>query len=192
MEPSIINKNDKILISASILTSVLLIPSLDKKISDYMRETNLHKNAIINAVMKGGNIWGVGSVCVSILMYIILKNKEIGLNALKATLIGTTVARCLSVLIGRTRPFASPDNASNFNLLKGLKYSLASLPSGHATVAFAFAAAVDKSTPNSLMKTALLYIMASITAISRVYHDKHWVSDVVMGGTLGYLIGSKI
>ena len=192
MGPSIINKKDALLITAAILTSALLIPSLDKMVSDYMRDTKLHKNAIINALMKCGDIWGPGSICVSILMYIMLKNKEIGLNALKATLIGTTVARGLSVLIGRARPFASPDNASNFNLLKGLKYSLASLPSGHTTVVFAFASAVDKSTPNSPIKTALLYSLASITAISRVYHDKHWVSDVVMGGTIGYLIGSKI
>ena len=59
-------------------------------------------------------------------------------------------------------------------------------------VAFAFAAAADKSTPPSQVKTAILYSIASITAVSRVYHDKHWLSDVIMGGTLGYLIGSKI
>ena len=186
------DKNEIILVTTSTITSALLIPSADKIISDYMRESKLHHSTIINAIMKGGDIWGVGSIVVSLLLYILLENKELGLNTLKATLLGGTLARGLTVITGRARPFASPNNSNNFNLLKGLKYSLSSLPSGHSTVAFAFAAAADKSTPPSQIKTALLYSMASITAVSRVYHDKHWLSDVIMGSTLGYLIGSKI
>jgi len=186
------DKNEIMLVTASTITSALLMPSADKLISDYMRESNLHHSTIINAIMKGGDIWGVGSIVVSLLLYILLENKELGLNTLKATLLGGTVSRGLTVITGRARPFYSPNNSMNFNLFKGLKYSLSSLPSGHSTVAFAFAAAADKSTPPSQIKTALLYSMASITAVSRVYHEKHWLSDVIMGGTLGYLIGSKI
>jgi len=186
------DKNEIMLVTASTITSALLIPSADKIISDYMRESKLHDSTIINTIMKGGDIWGVGSIVLSLLLYILLENKELGLNTLKATLIGATVARCLTVITGRARPFYSPNNSMNFNLFKGLKYSLSSLPSGHSTVAFAFAAAADKSTPPSQIKTALLYSMAVITAISRIYHEKHWLSDVIMGSTLGYLIGSKI
>ena len=147
---------------------------------------------IINAIMKGGDMWGFGCIFLSLLMYILLENKELGLTTLKATLLGCTVSRCLTVITGRARPFYSPNDSMNFNLFKGLKYSLSSLPSGHATVAFAFAAAADKSTPPSQVKTVLLYSMAGITALSRVYHKKHWLSDVLAGGTLGYVIGSKL
>ena len=185
-------KHELMLVTASAITSALLMPSTDKLISDYMRESELHNSTIINAVMKGGDMWGVCSIFLSLLMYILLEKKELGLNTLKATLLGCTVSRGLTVITGRARPFYSPNDSLNFNLLKGLKYSLSSLPSGHATVAFAFAAAADKSTPPSQVKTAILYSIASITAVSRVYHDKHWLSDVIMGGTLGYLIGSKI
>jgi membrane-associated phospholipid phosphatase len=185
-------KHEIMLVIASTITSALLMLLADKLISDYMRESKLHHSTIINAIMKGGDIWGVGSIVLSLLLYILLENKEVGLNTLKATLLGGTLARGLTVITGRARPFYSPNNSMNFNLFKGLKYSLSSLPSGHSTVAFAFAAAADKSTPTSQIKTALLYSMAGITAVSRVYHDKHWLSDVIMGGTLGYLIGSKI
>ena len=184
--------NEIMLLIASIIISILLIPSIDRRISDYARETELHNNTIIDAVMTGGNIWGLSVIFLSLLLYIVLENKELGLNTLKATVVGVTVARSLSTIIGRARPFSSKDNSTNFNILKGLKYSLSSMPSGHSTVAFAFAAAADKSTAKSMAKTALLYSMAFITAISRVYHDRHWLSDVIMGGTLGYLIGSKI
>jgi membrane-associated phospholipid phosphatase len=186
------DKREMLLVLASTITSAVLMPSTDKSISDFMKESKLHDNTIINAVMKGGDKWGAVPIFLSVLMYIILKNKALGLNTLKATLVGCTVSRGLTVITGRARPYASPDNSMNFNVLKGLKYSLSSLPSGHTTVAFAFAAAADKSTPPSKIKTGILYSLASITAISRVYHDKHWLSDVVIGGTLGYLIGSKI
>jgi hypothetical protein len=29
------------------------------------------------------------------------------------------------------------------------------------------------------------YTVASATALSRVYDDKHWLSDIVVGGTIG-------
>jgi membrane-associated phospholipid phosphatase len=185
-------KHELLLLIAATISSGLIMCSVDKLISDYMRESPLHDNTIINIIMRGGDMWGYVSIFLSLLMYIILENKGLGLNTLKSTLIGCTIARGLSVITGRARPFASPNNSMNFNLFKGIKYSLSSLPSGHSTVAFAFAAAADKSTSNSKIKTVLLYSMAFITAISRVYHDKHWLSDVIMGSTLGYLIGSKI
>jgi membrane-associated phospholipid phosphatase len=186
------NKHELMLVTVSTITSVLLMPSADKLISDYMRESKLQESTIINAIMKGGDMWGFGCIFLSLLMYILLENKELGLTTLKATLLGCTVSRCLTVITGRARPFYSPNDSMNFNLFKGLKYSLSSLPSGHATVAFAFAAAADKSTPPSQVKTVLLYSMAGITALSRVYHKKHWLSDVLVGGTLGYVIGSKL
>jgi membrane-associated phospholipid phosphatase len=185
-------KHEVMLVTAATITSILIIPLVDKLISDYMRESEIHNSTIINVIMRGGDMWGFVCILLSFLMYIILENKALGLNAIKSTLIGCTVARGLTVITGRARPFYSPNDSMNFNVFKGLKYSLSSLPSGHSTVAFAFAAAADKSMPKSQIKTVLLYSMACITAISRVYHDKHWLSDVIMGGTLGYLIGSNI
>jgi membrane-associated phospholipid phosphatase len=185
-------KDEVMLVTAATITSILIIPLVDKLISDYMRESEIHNSTIINVIMRGGDMWGFVCILLSFLMYIILENKVLGLNAIKSTLIGCTVARGLTVITGRARPFYSPNDSMNFNVFKGFKYSLSSLPSGHSTVAFAFAAAADKSMPKSQIKTVLLYSMACITAISRVYHDKHWLSDVIMGGTLGYLIGSNI
>jgi membrane-associated phospholipid phosphatase len=57
-----------------------------------------------------------------------------------------------------------------------------SFPSGHATVVFAFAAA-------SHGNKGILYALAVLTAVSRVYHQRHWPSDVLVGSFLGVLIG---
>ena len=33
------------------------------------------------------------------------------------------------------------------------------------------------------------YTVASLVGTARIYHDKHWLSDVVMGSAIGYFIG---
>ena len=110
------NKHELMLVTVSTITSVLLMPSADKLISDYMRESKLQESTIINAIMKGGDMWGFGCIFLSLLMYILLENKELGLTTLKATLLGCTVSRCLTVITGRARPFYSPNDSMNFNL----------------------------------------------------------------------------
>ena len=57
-----------------------------------------------------------------------------------------------------------------------------SFPSGHASVAFAFAAV-------SQGHKGILYVLALLTAVSRVYHRRHWPSDVLVGSLLGLSVG---
>ena len=161
--------------------------------SDAIREERCHKSRIINGIMEGGHMWGGGgAIGIALLLYIILENKEIGRATLEATLLSGAVARGIGVITGRARPYISPNNALNFKLCDGLDYARSSMPSGHSAVAFAFASVVDKMTPRSRVKTVVLYSLAGITAISRVYHERHWFSDVIMGSTIGYLIGHRI
>lgn len=59
-----------------------------------------------------------------------------------------------------------------------------SLPSGHATVAFALAASAADEI-GSPLATVLLYGAATGTALSRVYDRRHWLSDVALGAAIG-------
>ena len=181
-----------LLLSASALTSALLMPNMDRIISATLKAGKFHKPGVLTTVMQGGNIWGYGVIFISLLLFLFMPDKHVGWTALKATVCGCVLARGFTIISGRQRPYASPHDSLNFNWFKGLQYSHAAFPSGHATVAFAFAAAVDKTTPPSLLKTGGLYSLACITALSRVYHAKHWLSDVLIGRTLGYSIGSHI
>ena len=64
-----------------------------------------------------------------------------------------------------------------------------SVPSGHATTAFAAAAALAVLVPR-LRWPALA--LASIVALSRVYLGVHFVLDVLAGALIGSLIGAGI
>lgn len=65
-----------------------------------------------------------------------------------------------------------------------------SFPSGHASNAFALATVVER---HYGWKAGLpMYALASTVAISRVQRNKHHLSDVLAGGTLGYLVGRTV
>jgi membrane-associated phospholipid phosphatase len=64
-------------------------------------------------------------------------------------------------------------------------------------MAFAAAAAVTGETarwwPDATpyIGTAL-YGGAALAGVSRIYHDKHWASDVVVGAAIGTFVGRKV
>jgi membrane-associated phospholipid phosphatase len=83
---------------------------------------------------------------------------------------------------GRSRPSATPDDATSFDLVNGGENS--AFPSGSAAVVFSLATtladAVDR-TPVSVV----LYTGATLNSWARLYSDRHWLSDVAVGALIG-------
>jgi membrane-associated phospholipid phosphatase len=172
--------------------SLALMPKLDKDISNSVR--NSKKNKGLDNIMKIGLNWGDPLALETAAgLYLLPATAAIGKKALQAILISGLITGCLKFITGRARPDKSPDNSTDFKFIRGTTDRFQSFPSGHATAAFAFAVAVDKSWgTESIIKPLLLYSLAGITAISRVYHDRHWTSDVITGSVIGYVVGRKI
>jgi membrane-associated phospholipid phosphatase len=93
----------------------------------------------------------------------------------------------LKEVVGRARPSESPNDASNFQPFSQHH----SWPSGHATVAAALAAALDRETTTPLVPL-LAYPAVGLVCWSRVHDDQHWVSDVVSGALLGAWTAWKV
>jgi len=97
-------------------------------------------------------------------------------------------ATIIKRLIGRARPFVG-DAADPFLYLPlSWPAAYASMPSGHATTAFAAAIAVGLVWPRLRMP---MLVYAVIIAASRVALDAHYLSDVIAGafvGTIGAFI----
>lgn len=120
---------------------------------------------------------------------------DAGLHATEAVLVSGATTNVLKLAIGRARPRAvSGGNAFTFRPGRGIS-DFASLPSGHTTAAFAAASAIsaeiacsswgDRHGRLAHVAPAMLYGVAALVGVSRMYHDAHWASDVVTGAGIG-------
>ena len=65
-----------------------------------------------------------------------------------------------------------------------------SFPSGHASDTFAFATALERHLGWKAAVPA--YIFSSYVAISRLPDNRHWLSDVVFGASVGIIAGRTV
>jgi membrane-associated phospholipid phosphatase len=85
----------------------------------------------------------------------------------------------LKMAAGRTRPDGA-GGAYEFRPFSGS----GSFPSGHTAMAFALATTLGDASNSTWVKTGL-YLFAAGTAWSRVYDQRHWPSDVLLGAAIG-------
>jgi len=99
------------------------------------------------------------------------------------------VESLLKTVIGRSRPYTE-EGAHRF---RGFQFHAATtaLPSGHTTVAFAMSTVLAERIDNG-WATAGLYGLAGLTAVSRVYDDDHWLSDVFLGSVVGIVVAKAV
>ena len=125
--------------------------------------------------------------------------EDLGWHGTEAVIVGSGVTGLLKGLVGRSRPFVSNDtNPRDFNFGKGFtSEKRTSFPSGHTTTAFAAAAAVTSEVHRMWPQYTwyvgpLLYGGATLVGLSRMYHNQHWASDVVLGAGIGTFSGLKV
>lgn len=62
-----------------------------------------------------------------------------------------------------------------------------SMPSGHATIAWAMAVVLSRKEPKWKW---VFYALALLISLSRIYLGKHYPLDVIIGAVVGWVIGS--
>jgi len=116
------------------------------------------------------------------------KNKhveETGWLALNAFAHTQVVTFAVKELTNRARP---PKEERRAGFWKGGN----SFPSGHASTTFAVATVFAYEYRKNAAVPILSYTVASVVSASRVSAQRHWVSDIVVGGSTGFLIGRHI
>jgi membrane-associated phospholipid phosphatase len=103
-----------------------------------------------------------------------------GLRAVTSAALAGGVTTVLKDILGRVRPNVDGSEPLDFQPFSGNQ----SMPSGHTASAFGFAASLAEDV-HPLWAKIGLYTLATGTAWSRVYDNKHWTSDVVFGALVG-------
>ena len=105
-----------------------------------------------------------------------------------ATLGAAVLCEGIKLGVGRARPSTTPGDPDEFRPFGRLD---ASFPSGHTTVAFAAAAAIDEESEAHWVPW-VVYPAAAAVGWARVREDHHWLSDVTAGAALGIWAGRKV
>jgi hypothetical protein len=110
--------------------------------------------------------------------------KETGEMLGESILLADATTFFLKESIGRARPLVRSDKGS---FRPGqFRSNYDSLPSMHTSSSFAMAS-ILAATSESLPAKLLYYSAATFVGFSRIYRDKHWASDVILGAAIGEL-----
>ncbi len=130
----------------------------------------------------GGALFITG-FCISLIIFGSANNKKVGIEAIIALGLTQIIVHSLKVLLSRERPYKIIEQLHTF----GIDLSDYSFPSGHTTASFSLATTLALNMPRF---SILVYTLASIIAISRIYLGVHYPTDVTAGLIIG--IGGSI
>ena len=181
------------LISISIVSLIFYTFFFDDFIRVFLLQIH---NTTLDYIFSFGHWYGNGNPTIILFLIFYLGGiyslnehlRDTGLLICESFLFTGLITLIMKSALGRWRPFTGAEPFDFYWLTFGPNEHL-SMPSGHATVAFALSSVLAGTTDNNILKFAY-YILAVITAISRIYHDQHWFSDVLASAVIGITIGN--
>jgi membrane-associated phospholipid phosphatase len=152
-------------------------------------------NSFADVIFNFGHWFGTGTATLYLflllyfggLIFQFQRFHHCGLNIGLAFILSGIITVLVKSLAGRWRPFTGHGHLAFFPFTFGPNEHL-SMPSGHVTIAFALSSVMAAMYNNYIWKV-LWYCFAVITAISRIYHDQHWLSDVLLSAIIGTMTG---
>jgi len=153
------------------------LEELDQQIFDAIYDEK-NSGSIRHTLMKNITHFGNSSAVIGLSLLTVTygkeKNRQTGRLMSSAFLGSSLIVYTTKRLINRRRPLDIHDTDTP------------ALPSGHTANAFAMATILGNRHPKLRIP---LYIGAGMVGFSRIYLGRHYVSDVLMGATVGTGVG---
>ncbi|MCL1821331.1 MAG: phosphatase PAP2 family protein [Prolixibacteraceae bacterium] len=115
------------------------------------------------------------------------RSRSTALLTAESFIISGVLVRIPKYLAGRPRPDTSDSPWEWQGPFNGKSF-----PSGHTTSAFAVASVIAYQYKETLWVPITAYSLATLTGVSRIYDNKHWLSDVFAGAVIGTITGRFI
>ena len=113
------------------------------------------------------------------------KAREVGVLGAEALLDSAVFVEILKKAGGRERPELQGGNGRFFKGKDGF-------PSGHAIETWAFASLISHEYAPSKIVPIITYSLATAVSASRFTARKHYASDIVAGGAIGWFMGKYV
>ena len=110
-------------------------------------------------------------------------------HVVEAVVYTKVVTSAAKGVIGRTRPFATDDPLALDDAEEiATAHEELAMPSGHTSRAFAMASVLSHEFDRWYVSVPA-YGFATSVGLQRIHSGDHWLTDVLIGGALGYAIG---
>ncbi len=174
-------------------TGVLLVA--DRGIKQFVQRNHsgfLDKSADI--IEPFGNKYPPYIMGVMYLAGVITKDRKmehVSLVTAKSLVFSTLFYVGSKQLVRRRRPSFTDDPFEINSMFQGGR-EWTSFPSGHANTVFTVATAISLQYRHKKWVPPLAYSIAGLTGLSRIYHNRHWASDVLIGAAMGHFITKTV
>lgn len=199
-----VTRADGYRVGASLIALAGLSPA-DEGVAKASQRLSLHGNEAFDQTTEAIQRLGdPGAVLIAVSLYATgrLTHRPLLADASKhaalAIALSGAATQSLKLSTGRARPNVTHDNnAYVFLPFRGGKTDYNAFPSGHTTAAFATAAVFSAELARSHRRAArvvapVLYGVAAAVGGARIYHNRHWLSDVAAGALIGTATGRRI
>lgn len=116
--------------------------------------------------------------------------RSIALKLLESYFFTGGLTQTIKLTSGRQRPDES-NSSKNWNLFQ-FKRGNSSFYSGHSTVAWMLATVFAHEFKSKKAVPIISYSLSTLASLSRIYVNKHWTSDVVIGSSLTFFVTKTI
>lgn len=184
--------------------AVVLTP-LDRVLAEHLQDSTLQTNELLDHGAVAVRVLGSpGSIILAASAFAIGRVAgdhdvaDVGLHTAESIVLAELVTRSIKGVAGRARPALDTSDPYDFKLGRGIgNQEYQSFPSGHTTAAFAAASAFTselaiREPRHRVLFGSLLYGGATLVGLSRMYNNRHWASDVVVGAAIGTFSGWKV
>jgi membrane-associated phospholipid phosphatase len=168
-------------------STAALIP-MDKRLSNSLPNT-VSQISFSKNVSQIGAVYTTLPIAAGLYFYGRTKNdakaREVGVLGAEALLDAAIMMKVLKLAAGRERPELEGGRGRFFKGEDGF-------PSGHAMETWAFASLISHEYAPSKIVPILTYGLAATVSASRFTARKHYASDIVAGGAIGWFIGKYV